>query len=412
MAFPFTFGSSKNNKDDAKDYFSTAFFTAKPYSNVTEDEALQIPAVKAAVQLISNSIGSLPVYLYVEDETNDSLKKVKDQRINVLNHESNRFDSAQSIKKKVVQDYLLHGKAYLYKKDGQLHHLKAEYMKETPYTKDGGATYETIEYVYNHVSSKTLNESEVIVIDSSSNGLLVDGEKTLNQAIGQMDYSGSLLANSAVPSGILKAASRLTADAIERLKNSWSNRYKGTNNAGATVVLEEGLDYQALALKPDEMQLTESHKIVVSEIARLLNVPESLINSSANKYGSLEQNSIQYLQGTILPIVTAIESALDKHLLNSIEKELGYFFRFSTDEILRTTEAEKIETVLKAYVGGLISINEARYKLDYSKLSSDYTVLNQGQVLRDEDGNLTVLNLGQEINNGGRKIIENNGTEK
>ncbi|WP_249685417.1 phage portal protein, partial [Bacillus velezensis] len=102
-----------------------------------EEEALKIPSVKEAVELISNSISTLPIYLYVENEMDRSIEKVSDSRVNVLNHRSNKLQTAQSIKKKVVTDYLLHGKAYLCKKNGELHHLEASGMSNKRYTDDG-----------------------------------------------------------------------------------------------------------------------------------------------------------------------------------------------------------------------------------------------------------------------------------
>ena len=44
-----------------------------------------------------------------------------------------------------------------------------------------------------------------------------------------------------------------------------------------------------------------------NEICRLLNVPESLVSAEANKYGSIEQNNIHFLQYSLSPVFSAIE---------------------------------------------------------------------------------------------------------
>ncbi|PFF30665.1 phage portal protein [Bacillus cereus] len=392
MAFPFSFS---RNKDYSKgSSFSTAIYTGRPAMIISEEEALRIPSVKAAVELISNSISTLPIYLYVENEDDSSIEKVKDSRVARLNHSSNKFETAQSIKKKAVIDYLLYGKAYLCKKNGELHHLRASGMEETPYT-DDGYTYGRKEFTYNGAIEVELDPSEVIGIDSATNGILVDGGKILSQASQQIEYSSSLLAHSAVPAGVLKSSSRLTENAITRLRKSWESLYQGVARSGRTIILEEGLEFEPLSMKPDEMQLTDSHKMMISEIARLFNIPESMINSSANKYNSLEQNGAQYLQGTLSPIITAIESALDKEMLTDTEQQLGYFFRFDTSEILRTTESEKIKSVSDALSKGLISFNEARAKIDLPKVEEDYYTLSLGSVLKDaKTGELTIPNMG------------------
>lgn len=403
----FNWGRPNNNTDAEENSFSTALFVTPPLPIITEENALKIPSVKSAIELISNSISHLPIYLYVENEMNGSIKKVSDSRIKNLNHEANKYDTAQVLKKKITIDYLFRGKAYLYRKNNKLYHLPFEDVQENNFTVDG-FTISRRQFTYQGVKEVTLDESEVIIIDSGTNGLLVDSGQLLSTALAQLDYQQSLLASGALPTGILKVASRLTETAINRLRESWTSMYTGVKKTGKTVILEDGMEYQQLSIDPDKMQFIETNKQLVSEIARIFNIPESLINSQANKYNSLEANNIAYLQNCIGPILTSIESALDKNLLSDIEKESGYFFRFDTSELLRTTESEKISTVSAAFNNSLISFNEARAKLDMKPTEKDYYLLSLGKVLRSEDGELTVLNLGQELNKvEGNKSNEN-----
>ncbi|RLQ89952.1 phage portal protein [Falsibacillus albus] len=394
MANPSIWNRSK--KQSEHDYFSTAIFSSRPPAMITEEEALQIPAVKAAVDLISNSISMLPIYLY-QQTSDDEIKKITDTRISTLNSISNRNDTGQSMKKKIVQDFLLHGRSFIYRKGTELYHLPAKKVEVKYFTEDS-VTVSERKFVYYGYETVTFSEDEVFMIDGSSNGVLIDGGKILTQASGQIDYSSSLLSNAAVPVGILQATSRLTERAIDRLRTSFENLYGGAKKAGRTLILEEGLDYKPLSLKPDELQLTESNKQVISEIARLFNIPESMISASANKYNSLEQNGVQYLQSTLGPILTAIERALDKDLLDDIERQIGYNFRFDTSEILRTTEEQKLKATAEAFNKGLLTFNQAAYRLDLPKEQKDFRLLSIGNVMKYEDGQMVYLNLGPQPN--------------
>lgn len=387
---PFAWGR-KDTQEDDKRLFSAAVFSSRAPALLNEEKALSIPAVKASIELITSSISSLPIYLHVEND--EGIEKVEDDRISVLNHEANNYDTAQVLKKKIVQDYLLRGKAYLYRKNGQLYHLEAKNVQEEPYTEDN-ITVAYKEFVYNGTATVTLQENEVIVIDSGTNGLLTDSGKLFNTAYEQLNYQESLLMNSAVPVGMLKSASRLTENVINRLRVSFESLYGGAKKAGRTMILEEGLDYESLSLKPDEMQLTETNKHTLSEIARVFNIPESLLNSQANKYNSLEANNVSFLQNTLSPIITAIEAAFDKNLLTQVEKDLGFFFRFDTSEILRTTEEIKVKTTAEAFQKGLISFNDARFRLDLPKAEKDYHLLSTGTVVKYSDGSFHYPNLG------------------
>lgn len=391
----FTVGRPKPEYEQT--FSSATVHSSAPPELISEVEALKIPAVRASVELISDSISTLPIYLY-QDATNNDITKIEDDdRVNKLNHDANRFDTAQTIKKKVVKDYLLHGKAFIYKEHGFLYYLESKNMTWKEVYTSASVVPSHYEYQYTGLNETIeIDVDNLIIIDSGSNGILSDGGKILQNASKQIEYSSSLLQNSAVPVGMLKAQSRLTQTAIDRLRESFERIFSGVKNAGRTLILEEGLEYEPISLKPNEMELTEANKQTISEVARLFNIPESLINSDANKYASLEQNTVQFLQNTLLPIITQIESAFDKYLLDDFEKQLGYYFRFDTSEIIRTTEKEKIETVAKGLKEGLFSFNEARAKLDLPKEDKDFRLLGIGHVVVYDDGQMVFLNLGQD----------------
>ncbi|MBN8211096.1 phage portal protein [Bacillus sp. NTK071] len=393
MANLFTWG--KTNDVQSKDLYSTTISVTRPLAIVTEEDALKVPAVKAAVELISNTVAQLPIFLY-EEQYDKSVEKIKDERTTLLNNSANLHETAQTLKKKLVQDYLLRGKAYLLLKNGKLFVLEAKNVREELYTDDGfTVSRKEFEYYGTATRTVTFSQEEIIVIDSSTNGLLADSGNLFQTALNQLEYNRSVMDNGAVPSGVLKSASRLTENAITRLRESFSTLYGGSKKAGKTIILEEGLDFEALSMKPEELQLNESSKLMIAEIARVFNLPESMINSSANKYGSLEQNSIQFLQSCIGPIISSIELSFDKYLLTQSEKSLGYFFRFDTSEMIRLTEKEKIETVSKMYGDGLISFNEMRFKIDMKPIENDVYKAGLGDVFKNiESGKYTIPNMG------------------
>ncbi|WP_167815137.1 phage portal protein [Sporolactobacillus shoreae] len=379
--------------DDGRDYFSTAIFSTRPKGKISEQQALKIPAVKAAVDLISDSIATLPIYLY-EEQSDQAISKVKDRRVDLLNDRANDYEIAQTLKKQLVKDYLLHGRAFLYLVSDNFYYLEASKVDEECYTNDG-ITIAEKRFKYHGVKEIMIPEAQIIMINSGSSGVLASGEDILDTALGLINYQNAIMNNGALPMGILKASSRLTQPAIDRLRTSWEQLYSGSKNSGKTVVLEEGLDFKALSLRPNELQMTEANTLMIAEVARLFNMPESLLNAQANKYNSLEQNNLSFLQYCIAPILTNFESSFNQALLTTQEKQQGYYFRFDTSEIIRTTEKEKVDSVSAAFTKGLISFNEARYQLDKPAIEDDYYLLNLGSVIKDsKTGKLTVPNMG------------------
>ena len=380
---------------------------------VTEGQAMKVPAVTSSIELITSSIAQLPIYLYKKEEDGE-ITKIEDKRVFLLNQEPNDLLSGHNLKKQMVKDYLFHGASYTKVERSRndvisLHHLPIKELSVTKYKKHGYLYTAEIKLIYENETKNGLEQnifdpSDLIIVlkDSSdgvtSTGLLKNNGDVFKLAIDEINYSSGILKNGALPIGVLKATSRLTSGAIDRLRNSFENLYGGSKKAGKTLILEEGLDYHPISMKPNEMDLTNQKKNTISEIARVFNVPESMINSSANKYSSNEQNNIYFLQYCISPIVTAIEGAIDKSLLLESEKESGYFFRFDVSEILRTTEKEKIESVVRAMEKGLISINEGRAKINMPNIDVDYFTWNLGSVFYNaETGNMTVPNMGVTI---------------
>lgn len=396
----FSFGSRFSSKNDGKDYFSSILISPSRSYSVTEEQALSIPAVKSCVELITSSIAQLPIYLYQEN-SNGEVNRINDSRIELLNDKANQFETGYKTKKLIVKDLLFYGKAYLYKANNELNYLPANKIREEKFTSDG-ITIGKIDFVYSSpVKTVTLSSDQLIIFDAGNDGILVDGSDVLEQALNELQYSKNILKNGALPVGILKASSRLTQTAIDRLRQAWENLYTGTSKAGKTIILEEGLDYEPISMNPNDLQLIENSKNTLSSICRLFNLPEAMINSNANKYSSLEMQNIQFLQYTIAPLINVIESSLNNELLNDLEKRSGFYFRFDTSEILRTTEKEKVDVVTKLVDGGLISLNEARAKLDLPKVNDDYFKLSLGSALKDpKTGALTIINLGQELKKG------------
>lgn len=381
---------------------------------VKADQLKSIPTAKASLELICNSIAQLPIYLYKE-QNGEAVKVPNDKRVMLLNNEPNEFADSVQFKRKLVEDYILYGKALSYveragNKVLHLHGLDADKVQFKYLTTDG-FTWSKIEVQYMGAGGvKILPYDNLLLIDGGSNGVLKSGERTLQLALNEVEFSKSLLENFALPTGVIETASKMSETAVKRLRKGWESLYGGARNAGRTVVLEEGLTYKPISLKPDELQLTDSKKVTTSEIARLFNVPESMINSNLNKYNNNAAENLHFLQYTLSPIISAIESALDKSLLLESEKEDGYYFRFDVTEILRGTPKEQAEAVGSAFEKGLLSINEARAMLDKNPIQKDYFILSLGDILYDaEKDEITVPNTSTVIDDkkGSKNKSEN-----
>ncbi|PES80077.1 phage portal protein [Bacillus cereus] len=385
---------------EKRDMTAESIKTLTQSAPATEESVMTIPTVASCMDTIVGSMAQMPVHLYIETE-NGSMEKVHDDyRIKLLNDQSKPNMNAINTRKLMVKDYVLHGEVFIdierekeviddnitvYGDIEKLVHLPAKNVNVQAYH-DGKdlvsadftlTTLEGNNIFFNKKQTTKLNEEDLLrILKNPLNtyqgaGVLKRGEKILSQALSEMEYTQNLYENGAMPTGVLKTQARLKQSMIDRLRDAWASLYSGVRNAAKTVILEEGMEYQKISLNPDEIQMHQTKKETNSEICKLFGVPESMVSTVANKYGSIEQNQLHFLKTTLATIITDFENAYNQYLLTEKEKEEGYCFRFDTSELIRTTEKEKIEAVGLGLEKGLLTINEARYKLDLPPIDDD-----------------------------------------
>lgn len=363
---------------------------------IDEDTVMGIPAFKSAIDLITGTVGSLPIELFQPDEGSVPKKITDDYRLQILNSETNSQMSSYNFKRKIVKDLLLYGQSLSYierlsnddpNKTTALYPLDTKNITINVYTANGYSYFPEVVYTTNAGIFKYDNENLINVLGDSDDGIIGQGiiEKnadTLRLAINQRNFEKNLLGNGAIPASTLTSDKKVTSEVMERLKSQFSSLYSGPKNVGKTVILENGMVYKQLSTNPDNLQLSDSKTKMLGEIARMFNIPETLVNASANKYNSNEQNNIQFFQYCLRPILTSIESALDQSLLLESEKAEGYSFKFNTDSVFQNTLQDKVTAIGSLFNQGLMSYEEARHQFKLPNLvTEDFVKFSLGAVI-------------------------------
>ncbi|WP_448163233.1 phage portal protein [Bacillus mobilis] len=423
---------------EKRDMTAEALRTLTQSAPATEESVMTISTVTSCMDIITGSMAQMPVHLYRETE-NGSMKKVLDDyRIKLLNDQSAPNMNAINTRKLMVKDYMLHGEVFIEMKKQKsvissgditiygdiekLVHLPAKNVNVQAYIDEDGTdlvradfTLTTLEGNNTFINKKhktELSEEDLLrILKNPLNsyqgvGVLTRGEKIFQQALDEMEYTSNIYKNGAMPTGVLKTQARLNQSMIDRLRDAWASLYGGVRNAAKTVILEEGMEYQKISLNPDEIQMHQTKKETNSEICKLFGVPESMVSTVANKYGSIEQNQLHFLKTTLATIITDFENAYNQYLLTEEEKEKGYCFRFDTSELIRTTEKEKIEAVGLGLEKGLLTINEARYKLDLPPIDDDVFMWGlQHALYNPKTKEMTVPNMDGGTTNKKKEVV-------
>ena len=355
----------------------------------------KIPVVAQSIKKIAGTISSLPIELIIKEQFKNTILE-NDPRLYLLNTECNEFQTAYSYKNRIVEDLLFYGVHYSYiERDGKIKGLHPiDYTTVTEKNiidNDGKIIDKEIIYTLNNTVQQR-NGYEILRIDTGGRGIL-NSTNLLELILSHDDILKSAITNISYPSGYLKTDGRLTQNTINKMKESWRKIYGGKNNIGKTIILEEGLTYHPLNIDLNNIQSLDNKKAFIEDVERLFN----LFNISSNE---------DYLKYTISPLLSCIENALTTQLLLTSEKQNNTKFIFNTEEVAKASERERIEAISIAVKSGLLTVNEARLRLNENPFildsRKDFLSMSQGNIFLFADSTLTVPNMGISLDAEGK----------
>lgn len=326
---------------------------------IDRNKALAIPAVASAVDKISNSVAMLPVKLYQRILDNDGKKKTieieNDVRTRLLNIDTGDSLDTFQLKKALVEDYLLGKGAFIFIEKYRNDFKSIRYVEENrvSYIKNTGAIYKDAKYL---VDGNTYETYEFLSIlrntkdGFSSESLVKEINKVLETSFTTLVFELGLVKKGGGKSGFLQSSRKLDDKAITKLKEAWREYY--SNSGENVVVLNEGIEFKDGANSSVELQLNERKQSLNEDIKDVFH---------------LSDNYATYIKDAVMPIINAIESALNKNFL--LENEKGsFYFKFSLHELERGDAKTRYEIYKLAKETGFITKNEMRYQEDYEAI--------------------------------------------
>ena len=172
-------------------------------------------------------------------------------------------------------------------------------------------------------------------------------QDTLDYSENIQSFSVEQLKQGVNAKAVMEAPANLGEDQRRRMIADFMQTYRETS--GNILLLESGVTAKTLNLSPIDSKLFEVEKITRSKVAMVYNIPPHLLGDySDTSFSSQEQQMLEFLMLTMLPIVTAYEQELNKKLLTSEQRTAGLRFKFNMDSILRADAATQAEVDYKA----------------------------------------------------------------
>lgn len=346
---------------------------------ITKEQAMNVPAFAACVNLITETISTIPIRLYKKNgQTLESMED--DQRIHLLNDDTgDTLDGAQ-FKRAIVYDYLTGKGGYAFinrsgNKIKSIHYVKESeisFLYNTdPIFKDydvmvQGMKYKPFEFL------KVLRNTDN---GRSGKSIIEESGEVISVAYYSLKYEKNLVKTGGNKKGFIKSPKKLAQAAIDTLKRAWRNMYQ--NNTENVVVLNEGLEFQEASNTSVEMQMNENKKTNSDEICKIFNIPPSMISG-----GATDQDKTNFVQYCLNKILKEIECALNRDLL--LESEKGsYYFSADTSELTKGDIEKRFRAYEIAGKNGFLQIDEIRRKENLPALGLDFVRLGLQDVLYD-----------------------------
>lgn len=340
------------------------------------DAAMKLSAVDRCVEVLSDSMAKLPVYVMDRSRR----EKVEHPLSRVLSERANEVQTPSVAKKMAEANRNCGGNGYLWIQRSR-ESLRCEqlipvpYELVTPWLDTGGRLWYTVMHPFTgeqmrvagmdmvHLMAYTHNGWQGISVLQRASEVIAAGRAAQQYNMNYYQKGGQpagLLYTDAdlsrVPDRVLEDGTRVSAKDIVR--SEWEKQYSGPANAGRVAVADNGLKYQPISISNRDAQFVEQSALSVEDVARFFGVPLYKLQAGKQSYDSNEQNAIEYVVSTLHPIVSQWEEELSFKLLTASERARGLEIRINMMAELRgdfTSRANWYKTMRDT---GAFSVND------------------------------------------------------
>jgi HK97 family phage portal protein len=310
---------------------------------VNAERALELSAIFAGVRRISASVAETPLKLRRLRADRGTEEDRGDARWEMLYRSPNPEQTSYEWRQMSAGQWLLHGNAYSEivptgrGVPAQLWPIPA--WRVTPYRRPDSV----LEY---HV---TYRDGRFAIVPPERmlhfRGLSPDGilgydvaqkmRESLGISLAVEESAAGFYGRGGRPSGAIKGPAQLSEPAYRRLKDDIQNQLEGSKNHHRVLLLEEGYEWQQIDADADRAQLLGSRQFSVQEAARLLLMPPHMLGDMSNAtFSNIEHQAIEYVTGTIRPILTGWEQRMEVALLTPAELRT-HQIRFTIAKLLQ-----------------------------------------------------------------------------
>jgi HK97 family phage portal protein len=327
------------------------------YAYVSREDALSVPALQRCRNLLSGTIGAIPLELY-KKSTNEELGSPAWL-------EQPTYSQPRSVTiAYTVESLLLYGQSFwkvveVYQEDGRPSRFEWIANNRVTITLDSTNTF-VKSYAVDGMTLPMDGLGSLVTFQSLLPGILNTGIQTIRAAI-DVQKAATIAASTPMATGYIKnTGADLDPKEVQGLLASWKN----ARNNRSTAYLTSTLEYTPVSFSPKDMMYNEAIQNLATEIARLCNVPAYYVSAEMNNsmtYANVQDERKQFLSLSLQPFISAIEDRLSMDDITA----RGNIVKFDIDKnFLRTDPMQELAVIEKLLSLNLITQEQAMEMTD------------------------------------------------
>lgn len=314
------------------------------------------------IRLICDAISCLNLELFEQDENGYGTQLYKYNGVKLLSGKSNKFQSTSTIISILVYDIIMKGEGIIeIFRDKQGNPIE---LRNTAFytTKKKNNIYDLVYEISDDYGTRLKDSKDVIHVKANSKdgitgrSLFIYASNVLNIQSNIDTYIKAYFKNGYFSNGYLTTEKALTDKQFSQLKSSWGN-YSGASNAGKTPLLDNGLKYMPIMIRPSETNVVEIKKQMASDVARFFGVPLGKLNMLDNTVLDKDENR-KFFDETLQPYINNIEQEFSNKLFTRPSQE-NLYIKFNVRKYTYVSNDIALSYGTQIH-NGMITPNEAR----------------------------------------------------
>ena len=329
-------------------------------TKVTEENATKFTGLRAAVDLRSILLASMPVMTF--KRTSVGRDPLPDDPITrLLARQPNPWMNAFNFWELINNHLDLWGNAYaiITWQSGKPVALSPVHPSAVePLANSKGLIYRVSDAENKGLKSEYQPQNILHFRGFSTDGIkgkspIREAAESIGLGMAAEAFAAEFFNNKGHSKGVIEMDGSLDDESFKAFKASWDK-----NKDHGTPLLEYGMKYKPLSISHEDAQLISTRQFQLQDIARIYHIPPHLLGElSRSTFSNVEHSDIQFVKYGLRPMVKRYERELEVKLF---PKDMDKYVRFNLDGILRGDTATRTAYYAQAIQNTWMSPNEIR----------------------------------------------------